>query len=253
MGNSFHLAADFLGALFPECCPVCRVGLPFPGPCAKHAMQLDPGASRCSRCARRSVPGLPAGFRCGQCARRSLGLTRVLTLGDYHETAPLRDWLLSLKHGGCRTLAWPLGLELGGVWRREHPQEPGPVLVPVPLHGIRRLERGYDQALLLAQAIAQTSGGQVVRALRRRRWTAPQGAGELSRKANVHGAFRVRRWPNVLRGQAPIANREIWLVDDVLTSGATLQACAQALRVGGARRVGALVVARAGRPEDALE
>jgi len=159
----------------------------------------------------------------------------------------LREWVLALKHGGRRDLAAPLGALLGALVTDRLGR--GSALVSVPLHPLRRLERGYDQALLLARAAAEASGGSVVRALARRRWTAPQGgAGARSRAANVRDAFAPRR------GSARrIAGREVGLVDDVVTSGATASACARALRRAGARTVHVFCLARVEKVRPAEE
>ena len=118
------------------------------------------------------------------------------------------------------------------------------VLVPVPLNALRRFERGYDQAWLLARAAGEECGLRVARALRRTRFTAPQGSsGTASRSANVAGAFdpRARFLPDV----RAVRGRECWLVDDVVTSGSTASECARVLRRMGAARVCVLAVARA--------
>jgi ComF family protein len=115
------------------------------------------------------------------------------------------------------------------------------LLVPVPLHGLRRLERGYDQALLLARAAGEIAGLRVVRALRRARATAVQGApGSPSRTANVDGAFA----PALLAARR-VRGSTIWIVDDVVTSGATVAECARVLRRMGAESVSVLALARA--------
>jgi predicted amidophosphoribosyltransferase len=111
-----------------------------------------------------------------------------------------------------------------------------------PWHPWRRIERGFDQAGLLAEGVARRLQLQCLAALERQRCTAVQGApGSPSRRANVEGAFRV----DASLGPRLAAGR-VWLVDDVATSGATLDACASALRRAGARKVTALVLARAG-------
>lgn len=119
-----------------------------------------------------------------------------------------------------------------------------PILVPVPLHWLRRFERGYDQARLVAEGAAGVEGLEVVLALSRSRRTVVQGsAGAPSRKANVASAFVPRRvWPAPAR---KIAGREVWVVDDVVTSGSTASECARALKRLGAARVGVLALARA--------
>jgi ComF family protein len=120
------------------------------------------------------------------------------------------------------------------------------VIVPVPLHRARRIERGYNQSALLASRIAREVGARVAyRALRRSTRTGPQvGLDRAARLANVRAAF-------VVRAPAEIDGRRILLVDDVCTTGATLAACAEALRAAGAREVVAIVVARALTDEDA--
>ncbi len=119
------------------------------------------------------------------------------------------------------------------------------VIVPVPLHPRRLAERGYNQAALLASAVARELGVPVVPlALARVRNTAQQA--RLDRQArlvNVERAFRARDAPAV-------AGRRVLLVDDVATTGATLDACAEALLEAGAASVQRLVVARAEGPSD---
>jgi ComF family protein len=116
------------------------------------------------------------------------------------------------------------------------------VWVSVPLHPLRLLERGYDQAALLANELQRTSAVPTLRLLARTRATAVQGGpGSLSRAANVRGAFRGRRSAERL-----LAGRGVWIVDDVMTSGSTASECARVLRRLGASRVGVVCLARAG-------
>jgi ComF family protein len=112
------------------------------------------------------------------------------------------------------------------------------VVVPVPLHGARRRARGFNQAQDLARAL----GPPIVRALRRPRATAAQTAlTARARRANVRGAFALaKRMP-----AGAIAGRIVVLVDDVVTTGATLEACAAVLRQAGAAEVRAVTIARA--------
>lgn len=242
MGDSTALCT-FLDAIFPRRCPVCDGGMAGAGPCERHRITGVPEVPRCCRCALPIAQSLPDGFRCAACARRPPAFQRALTLGDYGPGGCLRDWVLALKHGGRRELAVPLGRALAQVLRRELAgSDRRPLLVPVPLHPLRRLERGYDQALLLARTLSADLGRPLLRALRRRRWTAPQGAqGSSSRTANVAGVFGVRR-----RHRAALAGARVWVIDDVLTSGATASECARELRRAGVSHVGVLVVARAG-------
>lgn len=113
------------------------------------------------------------------------------------------------------------------------------LFVPVPLHRWRLLRRRYNQAALLANELARLSGGTVApMALRRTRQTAGQDHRSVAdRFENMAGAIAVAP-------DAQIAGRHVVVVDDVLTSGATMAACADALRAAGAKRVTALVLAR---------
>jgi ComF family protein len=167
-------------------------------------------------------------------------------LADYRAQPAGREWILAFKHGRRPDLARTLGRALGArlAENRACEMQPPPLLVPVPLHWLRRFERGYDQALLLARAAAEVEGLEVVRALSRSRSTAVQGSiGAPSRTANVAKAFAPRRtWPPASRR---ILGREVWLVDDVVTSGATASECARALKRLGAARIGVLALARA--------
>jgi len=129
------------------------------------------------------------------------------------------------------------------------------VLVPVPLHGLRRLQRGHDQALGLAKIVAADLHLPVRRSLFRRRPTISQGTargeslwsglrgagrGEYSRAANVRAAFGLEA-----RESKHLAGKRVWLVDDVVTSGHTARECARLLRRAGARSVSVLCLARA--------
>jgi ComF family protein len=111
----------------------------------------------------------------------------------------------------------------------------------VPLHWRRRWQRGFNKSALLAHAIAKRYGIPVRAALRRTRATPAQaGLTNARRRSNVAGAFRVGP-------KAQVANRRILLVDDVMTTGATANACAAALKRAGAQYVALLTLARVDR------
>jgi ComF family protein len=146
---------------------------------------------------------------------------------------PARAAILKLKFGGWRTVAAALGAAMATV---RHPGAPPDVVTWVPLARARLASRGYDQARALARAAARHLELPAVPLLRRVRESAPQakrGAGE--RRAALAGAFATTRSPP----------ERVLLVDDVLTTGATVAACADALRASGTREVGVLVAARA--------
>ncbi len=114
-------------------------------------------------------------------------------------------------------------------------------LVPVPLHRVRLLKRRYNQAALLAQAIArETQVSVLVDGLKRNRHTTPQsGLSRRQRQINVKGAFHV---PS--KSLQAIAKKHILLIDDVMTTGATLEACAKTLKKAGGAEVRVLTLAR---------
>ncbi len=117
--------------------------------------------------------------------------------------------------------------------------EPAHLVVPVPLHRRRRRERGYDQALLLAEVVAERIGGELrPRVLARTRYTSQQALLPMGRRwDNVRAAFAARR-PDQVEG------RSVLLVDDVLTTGVTADECARELKAAGAARVHVLTLAR---------
>ncbi len=264
------LAREVLDAVYPPVCWLCRRQAAVDGlGCHEHALRpcaFDPAQARCRGCALLLPAGMPAegAELCATCRRSHRGYRTLLAWGPYvqpgagEESAPraaLREWILALKHGGRADLALPLGALLA---ERLAGQEPGPaaVLVPVPMHPLRRLERGVDHARLLAGHAAGLLRLECLPLLRRRRWTPPQGAvGARSRAANVRGAFRARR-----RARSELAGRTVLLVDDVVTSGATVEACATELRACGSLSISVLCLARAevagtggARPVDTLE
>ena len=170
--------------------------------------------------------------RCARCMRLQHRVERAGAVGAYE--GALRAIVHAFKYDGRRSLARPLGALM---------RERGATLlatsdlaVPVPLHRSRRRQRGFNQA----EDLANHLGLPVVAALARIRRTEVQA--ELSaakRYANVGGAFALTDQANRLRG------RVVLLVDDVSTTGATLDACAEALRQERVRAVFALTVAKA--------
>lgn len=150
---------------------------------------------------------------------------------------PARAAIHYFKYRRAQELAKPLGGLLAEYWL-SHPIQVD-LIVPVPLHPSRLRVRGYNQAALLAQQLGQRAGLPVDEgALRRIRATASQMRLDArQRRQNVQGAFHCP--DGRVRGQ------QVLLIDDVCTTGATLEACADALRAGGAKAVWALTLARA--------
>jgi competence protein ComFC len=148
----------------------------------------------------------------------------------------IRQAIHQLKYRNLRALAGRLA-QLLNEYRLSFPV-PGEVLIPVPLHPRRLRERGYNQSRLLAKELGKLAGLPVVTdCLVRERPTAPQArtASVGERRGNVAGAFACRR---------RLEGKPVILIDDVSTSGATLDACARALKQAGAASVWGLVLAR---------
>jgi ComF family protein len=178
---------------------------------------------------------------CPRCRRGGYLFSAARAAGDYEGT--LRDILHAFKYDSRRSLAHPLGVMLrtsgADLLADAH------CVVPVPLHPWRRLRRGFNQA----EALALQIGLPMRRALWRRRATAPQtGLHAAARRRNVSGAFTLSPFETRESRQTRLADRVVVLVDDVRTTGATLNACAAVLLAAGAREVRALTVARAAPP-----
>lgn len=169
--------------------------------------------------------------RCARCRRLPRAIERARAIGAYD--GALRSIVHALKYDGRRSLARPLAALM--KTRGADTLIGADFVVPVPLHPSRRRERGFNQAEDLARHI----GLPLLPALRRVRRTASQTALPAARRhGNVRNAF-------ALRGKTPALSRKIVvLIDDVSTTGATLDACARALKDGGAFEVRALTAAR---------
>jgi ComF family protein len=234
-----------IDAVLPPRCLSCGAMVTAPAAlcaaCWPKIAFLDP--PWCASC------GLPfeydagVGSLCGACSREPPAFARARAAFRYDEES--RHLLTGFKHAD-RTFAVPAFaswmLRAAGELLRDRP-----LLVPVPLHWTRLWRRRYNQAALLAQAIARASELEVaVDLLHRRRRTPSQGGlGRHARERNVRGAF-------LLAPQAAsvLAGRRALLIDDVLTTGATAGACARRLLEGGASAVDVLTLARVVRPQD---
>ena len=205
-------------------------------------LKLLAALSTCPACGLRSAG--PAGI-CAACLAdlfQAIHEPGLLALGRFE--GRLARAVRALKFSGVTRLAGPLAAELAAQVQRRGWQPSA--LTSVPLHPSRLLERGYNQAALLAQACAAQLGVPWLDLLERRRQTSQQARlATPARSANVSAAF-------TLSAHAPrVLPLKILIIDDVITSGATLEACRQTLLRAGARQVWAATVAAA-RPRTAV-
>ena len=229
------LAADLL---LPRQCAACETWLPLAHAHALcvacwHTLRMPVG-TLCSRCGLPISPPLPT---CASCATRAPTFDTARALGLYLAGPallnPLARAVRALKFHGHRAVATSLGGALVGLL----PLPAGSVVVPVPLHVSRLRERGYNQAVLLARALARRAHLRVVpRALVRHRSTPSQ--------AHLDAAGRRANLANAFEATMALDAATVVLVDDVLTTGATADACATALRTAGAARILVLTVGR---------
>lgn len=227
-----------LSVVLAPVCAACREPLdrPTEGPvCASCWISILPLTPPfCDRCGDplptwRAI-SIPLA-RCPRCRRNKPHVDRARAIGAYD--GALRAIVHALKYEGRRSLARPLGALMRH--RGADMLEGAVCAIPVPLHPSRRRQRGFNQAADLARQL----GIPTVAALRRVRATPTQtGLPAARRHRNMRDAFAVARAARSLRGSVVV------LVDDVSTTGATLEACARVLKETGVNEVRALTAAR---------
>lgn len=232
-GQLWRTLQHALDLLFPPSCVVCqRSGCTLCLSCMAH-FRLATG-SRCLHCHNQLSPhGI-----CISCQYHRLQLSGLRAAYPYEE--PLRSCIHALKYEGQTRLAEPLGALLAQAYSTYGMQ--ADMLIPVPLHSERQRQRGYNQSHLLAQACARQLGMTLnhTTVTRIRPTLAQAQLGARERQQNVAGAFLCAPGitTNALHG------RKIVIIDDVCTTGATLEACAAPLFAAGACSVWGLVLAR---------
>ncbi len=197
-------------------------------------------ADYCTRCGASQGSGVGVVEGCGRCNefKDGFGTSEILAAGDY--ASSLRALCLALKFGGMRAAAIPLAAWMAqGLLDRGIDQKIDAVIA-VPLHPFREFRRGYNQAELLARRLATALGKPQLKPLRRTRATERQALLDaVARRQNIAQAFSVRRrWSGRLQG------RSVLLVDDVMTTGATIAEAARTLKKAGVTEVYAAVAAR---------
>lgn len=245
LSRARHVADALLNLLYPDSCFMCAVPIAHQcecgvcGNCWQRIQELRISAPWCACC------GLPfhgfdpgPGHLCSDCMTEPPPFSGGRSYGYYE--AELSRLVLEFKFKGRRALARLLGPLLAATfsdcWKREDID----LIVPVPLHPARKRERGFNQSELLARELACAVAVPVqTDIIRRGRHTLPQvGLSDPERLRNMRGAF-------VCGKQQAAAGRRVLLIDDVMTTGATVRSAALALLEGGALRVSVLTLARA--------
>lgn len=226
LGCGQGIQAGGVGSSYPLWCPSCWEGIVF---CEER---------RCLYCAhdvpyvftkiRREGLLFRQRQRCGECRGKKYIYDGVWSLFHYHSPFVQRA-LYHFKYAGHGEMASVLAPMLWYYMRESLPSFD--VVVPVPLHFLRLWWRGYNQSYLLAQEISRLSHRGLLCALKRKRFTKPQGRlDRKSRKENLKDAFR-------LNYDIDIKGKDVLLVDDVFTTGSTVLECARVLKRAGARKI----------------
>lgn len=236
-------ARSFLSALgtlcFPPHCAACRLatepGIYLCADCAGTARRIE--APFCQRCSQPFDGAITQGFTCSNCAGRDLHFE--CAVAPFLSRGVVREFILAFKYEHQIHLRHQLADWLARAL--DDPRitsRPPDAFVPVPLHHVRFREREFNQAAELAKLVSQRCGIPVWDALKRTRYTSTQTKlDRAERMENLRGAFQVRQ-------TARVKDRHLVLVDDVFTTGSTVEECSRVLLRAGAASVRVITVAR---------
>lgn len=245
LSRSRRILIPFFNSILPPRCLLCdTMTLPHAAETRSHnadlcitcwptLLRLD--CNICTRCGHPFTTQMPEGTCCPSCLADPPAYDRARAALVYNKSS--RTLILRFKHADATHAAPALAAmmcQAGQDLLRD-----ADLIVPVPLHWHRLWKRQYNQSALLAKFISKATGVPCdLSSLKRKRQTRPQGGlGRRARKRNVQGAFLIKE-PTMFKG------KRIILIDDVLTTGATVQACARCLYAAGAYSVDVLTLAR---------
>ncbi len=234
-----QLADGLLGLFYPPHCAKCHAdtnaGAHLCAACAREARKIEPPF--CHQCSQPFEGAIEGEFTCSNCSDRTFHFDCAVT--RYLSRGVVREFIHRFKYDRHFYLRHPLADWMAEALDddRIHAQ-PFDAFVPVPLHAARFRERDFNQAEVLAQLLAKRTGRPVLKALKRIRYTTTQTRLDREqRMENLRNAFRVRH-------AATVQSRHLILVDDVFTTGSTVEECARVLRQAGAASVRVVTVAR---------
>lgn len=242
----FAPARDYLeaaaGLLYPPHCAACGVPIgprtgPLCRPCARSRARLS--GPRCAVCSQPFGGAITSVFRCTNCGDRELAFE--FATAAYRSRGTVRSLIHQFKYGRQFHLRHLLARMLAEGFRDARCADvPADAIVPVPLHPSRLREREFNQAEVLAHLAGRRVGLPVEDCLRRGRYTPTQTHFHREERfENLRGAFELRRG-----AESRVGGKRFAVVDDVLTTGSTADACARALRDAGAAAVVVITVAR---------
>jgi ComF family protein len=233
--GSLARAVALVGRALPQSCLLCRSRCGTAILCDPCMNTLPALAPSCPVCARPA----PGALVCGQCLRKPPRIAATVAACSY--AFPIDRLIQALKYAHELAVAQPLGDALAAAVLRAPSSYARPqAIVPLPLSRARQRERGFNQAIEIARVVTRRTGVPMLHALVRETHGPAQATLPWSkRRGNVRGAFAC---------SMPVADRHLAILDDVMTTGATLEAAATALKHAGAARVDAWIVARTPPP-----
>jgi competence protein ComFC len=238
--QKFDLLQAAVSLLYPPVCTICgrniRAGEYLCDQCETKAVRIV--APFCQKCSEPFEGSITGTFTCANCAHRTIYFDAAVAA--YRGRGIVRQIIHEFKYGRQIHLRHLVGRWLHAALDDERLcGRRFDVIVPVPLHPARQRERGFNQASLLAEMLSAETSIPAKPLLERIRYTTTQTALDRSeRMENLHNAFRLRK-------NADVRSLRVLLVDDVLTTGSTLNECARVLKRAGAFSVHVATAARA--------
>jgi ComF family protein len=225
---------------YPPVCAICSAAIArteyLCRSCEGKAQRIVPPF--CAKCSEPFAGAMDTEFTCANCGHRKVWFEAAVAA--YRSRGIVRVLILQFKYNRQLHLRHPIGR-----WLLEAMHDPRlqgrkfDLIIPVPLHSARLRERGFNQAHFLARILSEEIDAPLSAALQRVRYTRTQTAFDRTeRMENLRDAFRLRK-------KVSVRDLQVLLVDDILTTGSTLNECARVLREAGARSVHAVTVARA--------